>query len=286
MTVFVIAEIGINHNGSLDLARRLIDVAKDCGADAVKFQKRTVDLVYGRDFLDSPRQSPWGSTQRAQKEGLELSGDDYRAIDAHCRARGIAWFASAWDLDSQRFLRRFDLRFNKIASPMITFPEHLQAVAAERRHTFISTGMSTLADLDRAVAIFRDAGCPFELMHCVSAYPVADSDANLRAIPALRARYGVDVGYSSHEVGLAVSCGAAALGITSLERHLTLDRAMYGTDQAVSLDPATFHTLVQSVRAIHLALGDGVIGRPTPQEMSSAQRLRGQRGPWDIRAAG
>jgi len=248
MSVFVIAEIGINHNGSPELARQLIDVAKDCGADAVKFQKRTVDLVYSRAFLDERRESPWGTTQRAQKEGLELSEDDYREIDAYCRSKGIEWFASAWDLQSYRFLQSFDLRLNKVASPMIAFEPLLRAIAADRRHTFISTGMSTLAEIDRAVEIFRAARCPFELMHCVSAYPLADRDANLRAIPALRARYGVDVGYSSHEVGLAVSCGATALGITSLERHLTLDRAMYGTDQAVSLDPAAFHTLVQAVR--------------------------------------
>jgi N-acetylneuraminate synthase len=274
MSIFVVAEIGINHNGSLDTAKQLIDVAKDCGADVVKFQKRTVNLVYSTAFLDSPRESPWGTTQRAQKEGLELGSTDYREIDAHCRRRGIAWFASAWDLESHRFLQSFDLRFNKIASPMIACEDLLRAVAADRKHTFLSTGMSTLEDIDRAVDIFRAAGCPFELMHCVSAYPLADEDANLRAIPALRARYGCDVGYSSHEVGLAVSCGAAALGITSLERHITLSRAMYGSDQAASLEPSSFRTLVEAVRAIHAALGDGVIGRPTVKELSMAKRLR------------
>jgi len=276
MSVFVIAEIGINHNGSPELARQLIDVAKDCGADAVKFQKRTVDLVYSRAFLDERRESPWGTTQRAQKEGLELSEDDYREIDAYCRSKGIEWFASAWDLQSYRFLQSFDLRLNKVASPMIAYEPLLRAIASDRRHTFISTGMSTLAEIDRAVEIFSAARCSFELMHCVSAYPLADRDANLRAIPALRARYGVDVGYSSHEVGLAVSCGATALGITSLERHLTLDRAMYGTDQAVSLDPASFHTLVQAVRSIERALGDGALGQPTRDEVSAAERLRAQ----------
>jgi N-acetylneuraminate synthase len=281
MSIFVIAEVGINHNGSLEIAKQLIDAAKNCGADAVKFQKRTVDLVYSQAFLDSPRESPWGSTQRAQKEGLELSHDDYIEIDRYCRELGIAWSASAWDLESHRFLQAFDLRFNKIAAPMAAYVDLLRAVAADRKHTFISTGMSTLADIDRAVDIFGSAGCPFELMHCVSAYPLADEDANLRAIPALRARYGCDVGYSSHEVGLAVSCGAAALGITSLERHITLDRAMYGSDQALSLEPASFLTLVQAVRTIRAALGDGVIGRPTVEEVSMAKRLRAHR-PWDI----
>jgi N-acetylneuraminate synthase len=274
MSIFVIAEIGINHNGSLDIARRLIDVAKDSGADAVKFQKRTVDLVYDQTFLEAPRDSPWGATQRAQKEGLELTRSDYQAIDAHCRRRGIEWFASAWDLESHRFLRSFALRLNKIASPMMTCEPLLRAVAADRKHTFLSTGMSTLADIDSAVEIFRNAGCPFELMHCVSAYPPADEEANLRAIPALRARYGCDVGYSSHEVGIAVSCGAVALGISSLERHITLDRAMYGTDQALSIEPDAFRALVHAVRTIHAALGDGVIGRPTSAELATAKRLR------------
>lgn len=274
MSLRVIAEIGINHNGSVDLARQLIDAAVESGADAVKFQKRTIERVYDRAFLDGPRQSPWGTTQRAQKEGLELGADDYRAIDAHCRARGIDWFASPWDLESHRFLQAFDLRFNKVASPLVAHEPLLRAIAADRRHTFISTGMSSLAEIDRAVAIFRGAGCPFELMHCVSAYPLADEDANLSAIPALRTRYGCDVGYSSHELGLAVSCGAAGLGITSLERHLTLDRTMYGSDQPLSLEPPAFRTLVDTVRTIHAALGDGAIGRPTAVERSTAARLR------------
>lgn len=281
MSIFVIAEIGINHNGSVEIAKQLIDAAKSCGADAVKFQKRTVDLVYSQAFLDSSRESPWGSTQRAQKQGLELSHDDYIEIDRYCRELGITWFASAWDLESHRFLQRFDLRFNKIAAPMIAYLDLLRAVAADGKHTFISTGMSTLADIDRAVEIFRSAGCPFELMHCVSAYPLADEDANLLAIPALRMRYGCDVGYSSHEVGVAVSCGAAALGISSLERHVTLDRAMYGSDQVLSLEPASFLALVQAVRTIRAALGDGAIGRPTLEEVSMAKRLRAHR-PWDI----
>ena len=277
MSLFLIAEIGINHNGSLDLARRLIDVARDCGADAVKFQKRTIERVYSRAFLDAPRQSPWGTTQRQQKEALELGADEYRAIDAHCRTAGIEWFASAWDLESQRFLQSFDLRFNKVASPMIAHEPLLRAIAADGRHTFISTGMSTLAEIDRAVAMFRAASCPFELMHCVSAYPLADEDANLNAIPALRARYGCEVGYSSHEVGVAVSHGAAALGITSLERHITLDRNMYGSDQSLSLEPPAFRELAQTVRTIQAALGDGTIGRPTPAERSTAARLRPRR---------
>jgi N-acetylneuraminate synthase len=274
MSLFIIAEIGINHNGSLDIAKRLIDVAKDCGADAVKFQKRTIKLVYSKEFLDSTRESPWGRTQRAQKQGLEFSEPEYREIDAHCKNRDIQWFASAWDMESYKFLQKFDLKYNKIASAMIVHEDLLTAVAADHKHTFISTGMSTLANIDRAVEIFRAANCPFELMHCVSTYPMVDEDANLRAIPALRERYKCPVGYSGHEVGLAVSYGAAALGITSLERHITVDRAMYGSDQAASIEPAGFRLLVGAVRKIQGALGDGKIGLPTNEEVGIARKLR------------
>ncbi|HSP98139.1 MAG TPA: N-acetylneuraminate synthase family protein [Candidatus Dormibacteraeota bacterium] len=275
MSIFIIAEIGINHNGSLAIAKRLIDVAKDCGADAVKFQKRTIDVVYSSAFLDSPRSSPWGVTQRAQKERLEFNEDDYQQIDAYCAEKGIEWFASAWDLQSHAFLQKFELKHHKVASAMIADEDLLRAIAADGKHTFISTGMSSLSCIDRAVEIFRTANCPFELMHCVSTYPVADEDANLRAIPALRARYGCDVGYSGHEVGLAVSCAAAALGISSLERHITLDRAMYGSDQAASIEPTRFRTLVRALRTIQDAMGDGRIGHPTAKEGPPARQLRG-----------
>jgi N-acetylneuraminate synthase len=272
--LFVIAEIGINHNGSLQIARQLIDAAKECGADAVKFQKRTIDLVYSKERLDSPRESPWGATERAQKEGLEFNGDEYRQIDDYCKEKDIEWFASAWDMESHKFLQRFHLRYNKIASAMIVREDLLQAVAADGKHTFISTGMSTLADIDRAVNIFRAARCPFELMHCVSIYPLPAEQANLNAIPALRARYQCDIGYSGHEAGWAVSCGAAALGITSLERHITLDCGMYGSDQVVSLEPPEFRMLVDAARKIELAMGDGRIGRPAKEELPVAHKLR------------
>ena len=272
MSPFIIAEVGINHNGSLQMAKRLIDVAQDCGADAVKFQKRTIDLVYSKDFLDSPRDSPWGTTQRAQKEGLEFGKDDYRDIDDHCKQRGIEWFASAWDVASYEFLREFELKYNKVASAMIVCKDLLEAIAADGKHTFISTGMGTRADIARAVTIFRAASCPFELMHCVSAYPVADREANLLAIPELKATYECDVGYSGHEVGLAVSYGAAALGISSLERHITLNREMYGSDQAASVEPGELRTLVDMVRRIRDAMGDGAIGRPTALPSSGGLR--------------
>ena len=273
MAIFAIAEIGINHNGSLEIAKQLIDVARDAGADAVKFQKRTIDLVYTKEMLDSPRESPWGKTQREQKQGLEFGVDGYREIDRYCREKGIEWFASAWDMESQKFLHQFDTKFNKIASAMIVYEPLLRMVAEEKKHTFISTGMSKPAHIDRAVAIFRETGCPFELMHCISTYPMTDEDANLNRINTLRGRYGVNVGYSGHEVGLAVSYAAAAMGITSLERHITLDRAMYGSDQSASVEPAGFRQLVSAVRKIEQAMGDGAL-EMHPKEASMAVKLR------------
>jgi N-acetylneuraminate synthase len=273
MSLFVIAEIGINHNGDVEIAKQLIDVAVKAGADAVKFQKRTIDLVYTKDFLESYRESPWGKTQRDQKEGLEFGVEEYGEIDAYCRSKNIEWFASAWDIESQRFLRRFDLKHNKIASAMIVYEDLLKEVASEKKYTFISTGMSKMKDIDQAVEIFRSADCPFELMHCVSTYPMDDEDANLTRISRLRERYQCKLGYSGHEVGLAVSYAAAALGISSLERHITLDRAMYGSDQAASVEPAGFMQLVASVRKIQRAMGSGEIDIH-PKEVPIAKKLR------------
>lgn len=273
MSIFIIAEIGINHNGDLEIAKQLIDVAKIAGADAVKFQKRTIDLVYTKEMLDSPRESPWGTTLREQKEGLEFGLDEYKEIDAYCKTKGIEWFASAWDLESQKFLRQFDLQHNKIASAMIVYEDLLKRVASEKKHTFISTGMTEFEQIDRAVEIFKKEGCPFELMHCVSTYPMNDEDANLNQIKTLRERYQCNVGYSGHEVGLAVSYAAAALGVTSLERHITLDRAMYGSDQAASVETAGFIQLVGAVRKIEKAMGDGKVTM-NDKEIPIAKKLR------------
>ena len=273
MSIFVIAEIGINHNGSLDICKQLIDVAVRAGADAVKFQKRTLELVYTKELLDSPRESPWGTTQRDQKEGLELDLDDYKEIDRYCKEKNIAWFASAWDIESQKFLRQFDCKYNKVASAMIVYEDLLREIAGEKKHTYISTGMSTKKDIDIAVTIFREAKCSFELMHCVSTYPMDDKDANLRRIETLRDTYKCDVGYSGHETGLAISYGAVGYGISSLERHITLDRAMYGSDQAASLEPVGFNTLIGGIRKIENAHGDGSIDM-NPKEKSVADKLR------------
>ena len=280
MSVFIIAEIGINHNGDLEIAKALIKAAKEAGCNAVKFQKRTIDLVYTKEFLDAPRESPWGKTQRAQKEGIEFGLEEYQEIDRYCKEVGIEWFASAWDLESQKFLRQFNCKYNKIASAMIVFEPLIKEVASEKKHTFISTGMSTIQQIDRAVDIFRKAGCSFELMHCVSTYPMDDEDANLNRIKALMDRYKCNVGYSGHEVGgLAISCAATSLGITSLERHITLDRAMYGSDQPASLEIGGLKLLVSAVRKIEKAMGDGKIPIQ-PKEVPIAKKLRAHV-PWD-----
>ena len=271
--VFIIAELGINHNGDLDLAKQLIDVAVEAGADAVKFQKRTIDKVYTQEFLSQERKSPWGTTQREQKEGLEFGYNDYVEIDNYCKANEIPWFASAWDLESQIFLRIFNLRYNKIASPMIVYDNLLHKVAEEKRYTFISTGMSDFSIINNAARIFVGHNCPFELMHCVSTYPMVDEDANLNRIKSLQELYKRDIGYSSHETGLVISMAAVALGITSLERHITLDRAMYGSDQPSSLEPGRFKFLVSSIRKIESAMGDGAL-KIIDKELGIAEKLR------------
>jgi len=271
--MFIIAEIGINHNGDMSMCKKLIDLAADAGCDAVKFQKRDIDQVYTQEFLDSPRESPWGATQRDQKEGLEFGLSEFQEVDRYCKEKGIEWFASAWDMGSQHFLRQFNCKYNKVASAMIVYEDMLKEIASEGKYTFISTGMSTPGNIDRAVEIFREASCPFGLMHCISTYPMEDIDANLNCIKTLRDRYHCDVGYSGHEVGLAVSYAAAALGITSLERHITLSRAMYGSDQSASVEPAGLRQLVGAVRKIEEAMGDGVIF-VNHQEIPIAEKLR------------
>jgi N-acetylneuraminate synthase len=258
MSIIIIGEIGINHNGDMAICKQLIDAAKDAGADCVKFQKRDINQVYTQEFLDSPRESQWGTTQREQKLGLEFSAEQYQEIEGYCKSKGLEWFASAWDINSQKFLRQFNSKYNKIASAMIVHTELLKEVASEGKHTFVSTGMTTYDDIQAAVNIFREADCPFELMHTVSTYPMKDEDANLNMIKTLKKKFDCNVGYSGHEVGLAVSYAAAALGISSLERHITLDRSMYGSDQSASIEPSGFKQLVGAVRKIELAMGDGI----------------------------
>jgi N-acetylneuraminate synthase len=272
-TIFIIAEIGINHNGDIKICKDLIDIAVDAGCNAVKFQKRDIDKVYTQEMLSLPRESPWGATQRDQKSGLEFGFDEYVEVDKYCKRKNIEWFASAWDIESQKFLRQFSCKYNKVASAMIVHKELLEIIASEGKHTFISTGMTTYENINSAIDIFTKADCSFELMHTISTYPMRDQDANLNMINTLRDKFKCDVGYSGHEVGLAVSYAAAALGITSLERHITLNRAMYGSDQSASVEPNGLRQLVSAVRKIEHAMGDGK-KRIIKAEVPIAAKLR------------
>ena len=272
--VFITAEIGINHNGSLEITKKLIDVASAAGCDAVKFQKRTVEKVYSKEVLDSPRDSPWGKTTREQKLGLEFETSDYDEIDRYCKDKKIEWYASSWDIDSQLFLRKYNLKFNKVASAMLTHKELLKKIAEEKKHTFISTGMSTIEEVREAVSIFKEFDCPFELQHSNSSYPMNINEANLKCIETLQKEFDCQVGYSGHESsGYLVCVVAAVLGASSIERHITLDRAMYGSDQAASLEPAGLHRLVRDIRTIDVIMGDG-IKKVWPSEIPVMEKLR------------
>ena len=273
MGIFITAEIGINHNGDMDICKRLIIEAKQSGCDAVKFQKRDLNLVYTKEYLSQSRESPWGKTQLDQKKGLEFEKDEYQEIDNFCKEQDIEWYCSAWDLNSQKFLQQFNCKYNKVASAMLTYKKLLRLIAKEGKHTFISTGMSTYEDIDQAVKIFRDNKCSFELMHTISTYPMNEEEANLNLINTLKNKYNCNVGYSGHESGLAISYAASALGISSLERHITLNRAMYGSDQAASIEPSGLRQLIGAVRKIEEAMGDGK-KRILPEEVLIAKKLR------------
>lgn len=256
----IIAEIGINHNGDIKIVKKLIDLAADSGCDAVKFQKRTIDVVYTAEELDVHRVSPWGTTNREQKNGLELNRDDYDEIDRYCEEKGIAWSASSWDVGSQKFLQKYDLKFNKIASALITHNELMHMIAKEGKHTYISTGMSTLEQVDRVVDIFREHGCSFTVVHCTSTYPTNLEESNVRCIKTFIDRYkdSIGIGYSGHERGILPTLLAVSLGATVIERHITLDRTMYGSDQAASLGPDGVRRLCRDARTVDTILGDGI----------------------------
>ena len=272
--VFITAEIGINHNGDIEIAKKMIDIAKTAGCDAVKFQKRTIDKVYTKEQLDSSRESQWGTTTREQKEGLEFGKKEYDEIDNYCKKNGIEWYASSWDIDSQLFLRDFHLKHNKVASAMLTNHELLNIIAEERKHTFISTGMSTIEQIKESVNIFRKNNCTFELQHSNSSYPMKMEEANLKCIQTLKKEFNCDVGYSGHEAsGYLICVSAVLLGATSVERHITLDRSMYGSDQAASLEPQGLVRLVRDLRRIDMVVGDGV-KKVWPSEIPVMKKLR------------
>jgi N-acetylneuraminate synthase len=254
--VFITAEIGINHNGKIDIAKRLIDLAKLSGCDAVKFQKRTIDVVYSKSELDKPRESPFGGKNGDLKLGLEFGIDEYREIDRYCRERDIPWYASCWDEGAVDFIDQFKVPCHKIASPSLTDDHLLRHIRSKERPVILSTGMSTLEQIDHAVDILGKQN--LIILHATSTYPSNYDELNLSIIPVLKKRYGVPIGYSGHETGIASSVAAVALGACMVERHITQDRAMWGSDQAASLGPSGIIKLVQEIRIVESAMGDGI----------------------------
>ncbi len=268
---FVVAEIGINHNGSLDIARKLISAAVLADCDAVKFQKRTIEVVYTPEELSQPRESPFGTTNGDLKRGLEFGYQEYRGIDEYCRSHNILWYASCWDEASVDFIEQFNPPCYKIASPCLTQDNLLRHHRRYGRPIILSTGMSILEEIDHAVEVLGTKD--LVLMHCNSTYPAKLEELNLKAIQSLKERYGVPVGYSGHEVGLATSVAASVLGACLIERHITLDRAMWGSDQAASVEPQGFTRLVRDIHTTETAMGDGV-KRVYESELPVRGRLR------------
>ncbi len=253
---YIVAEIGINHNGSVEQAKQLIDASVECGADAVKFQKRTVDVVYTKEELARPRDNPFGPTNGDLKRGLEFGEKEYREIDRYCREKGIAWFASCWDEGSVDFIEQFDPPCYKIASASLTDDALLRHHRKYKRPIILSTGMSSMEQIEHAVEVLGMDD--LIILHCTSTYPSKPEELNLRTILTLREKFPVPIGYSGHEVGLSPSFSAAVLGACMIERHITLDRAMWGSDQAASVEPQGFKRLVRDIRELEITLGDGV----------------------------
>lgn len=270
---FLVAEIGINHNGDLNIAKKLISEAKNSGFDAIKFQKRDINVVYTQEFLESSRKSPWGETQRQQKEGLEFSLSDYWEIDNFCKNIDMEWFVSCWDINSQVEMRVFSTKWNKVASAMATNKPFLEVVASEKKHTFVSTGMTSIEEIEECVKIFKKQSCPITLLHTVSTYPSEEADLNLKCITTLKEKFNLPVGYSGHETGVSPSVMAVVLGSEVIERHITLDRAMYGSDQAASLEPQGMRNLCSTIKKVNVCMGDGV-KRIIPAEVKVAKKLR------------
>jgi N-acetylneuraminate synthase len=268
---YVIAEIGINHNGDVDLAKRLISVAVAAGCDAVKFQKRTVDVVYTAKELATPRENPFGTTNGDLKYGLEFEAEDYAEIDAFCKSIKIPWFVSPWDENAVDFMEQFDTPVYKIASASLTDDNLLKHVRKTGKPVIASTGMSTYDEIDHAVAVLGTDN--LILMHTTSTYPAKYEQLNLRAIPTMAARYHLPIGYSGHETGIPTSVAAAVLGACCVERHITMDRAMWGSDQSASLEPNGISRLVRDIRLCEQSMGDGV-KRVYDEEVPVMKKLR------------
>ena len=272
--VFIIAEIGTNHVGNLKIAKQIIDVAQKAGCDAVKFQKKNIDKIYTKEFLDSPIDSPWGTTQREMRLYREFSIKQFEEINMYCKKKKMVWFASCWDTQSQISMRKFKTKYNKVASAMLIHNKLLELIAKEKKYTFISTGMSTMKNIENATKIFKKHKCPFELMHCHSAYPMPTKEANLNMIPVLKKKFKCNVGYSGHEVSAtSISIPAVMLGASSIERHITLNRTWYGNDQAASLEPQGIHRLVRDIRILERIRGNGK-KKIWPTEIPNQKKLR------------
>ncbi|MCX7609499.1 MAG: N-acetylneuraminate synthase family protein [Anaerolineales bacterium] len=268
---YIIAEIGINHNGDINIAKKLIDVAVLAGCQAVKFQKRTIEVVYTKEELERPRESPFGTTNGDLKRALEFGLEQYQEIDRYCKEKGIDWFASCWDEGSVDFIDQFDVPCFKIASACLTDDNLLRHTRSKGKPILLSTGMSTLEQIDHAVEILGKED--LILLHTCSAYPADYAELNLRMIQTLRQRYGIPVGYSGHETGLSTTIATIPLGACVIERHITLDRAMWGSDQAASVEPQGFMRLVRDIRLVETALGDGV-KRVWDSEVPVMKKLR------------
>lgn len=268
---YVVAEIGINHNGSLDTAKHLIDAAVECRCDAVKFQKRTIELVYTKEELARPRESIFGRTNGDLKRGLEFGYKEYCEIDRYCKAKGITWFASCWDKKSVDFIKQFDPPCYKIASPLIIDDDLLRYYRKQGKPIILSTGMSDLSIIKHAVDILGTDS--LIIMHCTSTYPSKPEELNLKGILTLKEMYDVPVGYSGHEVGLYTTFAAVVMGACIVERHITLDRAMWGSDQSASVEPQGFRRLIADIRTWEIAKGDGHI-RIYDSEIPIMKKLR------------
>lgn len=270
--VYIVAEIGINHNGDLDTAKRLIDAATMAQCDAVKFQKRTPELCVPFDQRDLRRDTPWGRiTYLEYRHRVELGPREYQEIDRYCRERGIAWFASCWDEPSVTFIEQYNPVCHKVASAMLTDGALLDTIAATKRPVILSTGMSTMQEVEAAVARLKSV--PLLIAHSTSAYPCPPEHLNLLMIQTLAREFGVPIGYSGHEVGLQATFAAVALGAVLVERHITLDRSMWGSDQSASVEPGGLMRLVRDIRIVEKAMGDGC-KRVWDSELPSLARLR------------
>lgn len=272
--IFIIAEIGINHNGDIELAKKLIDSAVQAGCDAVKFQKRTPEICVPEKMKTIMRETPWGlMTYIDYKKKIEFNENEYDSIESYCKQKGIAWSASAWDLESLRFLDKYNLPFNKVASALATHLEFLNEVAKRKTLTYVSVGMCDYEDIDAIVEIFRSYSCPLVLMHTISTYPAQDKDLNLKMIQTISNKYNLPVGYSGHESSVSPSIVAASLGAVAIERHITLDRSMWGTDHSASLEPSGLNQLVGAIRKVPIVLGDGV-KKIIEGELEAAKKMR------------